>query len=445
MKKLVIVITDSEGATHETETNLPDSVTNQSLSLAGTVLTLTDSEGHEVTVDLASAIPTDTDTTNASLALDGYTLTLTDSAGSVVTADLTDLAGGGTDNLVVGTDYTTAPTASGNGIAAGDGAKASATAGIALGANADSSAGQDAIAIGSGSKATHANSVAIGVNSESSGENEFSVGKPTARRKVTNVADGVSATDAATVGQLNTVASSASSKLVVQQAYATAPIATGVNSMAAGTASEASGYDSVALGVSATASGPESIAIGAFATASDGDSIAIGNGALASKYNAVAIGSGSIASSADTVSFGTDTVQRRLVNVGSPSEPNDAVNLISSFMPLTVHTVTETPTPSSGNPYEPVFNVINVAEGNFSLTGHETFSAGIPTHVFLSDSENNMIQMTPVTKFTGASGEYILKVKADFTSPPEVSIAVSTGITSIVVLWHPALLYPVNL
>ena len=52
---------------------------------------------------------------------------------------------------------------------------------------------------------TGSNSVILGVGSDGSQSNVVSVGNSTSKRKVVNVADGVSATDAATVGQVRTV------------------------------------------------------------------------------------------------------------------------------------------------------------------------------------------------------------------------------------------------
>lgn len=54
-KKLVINITDSAGSVHSAEAVLPEqtAVTNDSFTLSGTTLTLTDSNGNAVDVDLA--------------------------------------------------------------------------------------------------------------------------------------------------------------------------------------------------------------------------------------------------------------------------------------------------------------------------------------------------------------------------------------------------------
>jgi len=68
----------------------------------------------------------------------------------------------------------------------------------------------NATAIGANATASHKNSVALGYNSATAGENEVSVGYYNSDtdklyRKITNVADGVADTDAATVGQLKAI------------------------------------------------------------------------------------------------------------------------------------------------------------------------------------------------------------------------------------------------
>jgi autotransporter adhesin len=104
-----------------------------------------------------------------------------------------------------------------NAIAIGSGA--TATGSIATGANSaaanggaaygDNSVatGANAAAFGTGAQATAANSVAIGAGSVASAANTVSVGAPGAERRVTNVAAGIAPTDAANMGQLNSMAS----------------------------------------------------------------------------------------------------------------------------------------------------------------------------------------------------------------------------------------------
>src|SRR6185437_16108748 len=99
--------------------------------------------------------------------------------------------GGGTttNTYQTSTDNTSSASATGsNSTAAGAGSTAS---------------GNNSTAIGSGSAATGDNSVAIGAGSVASASNTVSVGSVDHERTVSNVANGVNASDAANVGQLN--------------------------------------------------------------------------------------------------------------------------------------------------------------------------------------------------------------------------------------------------
>jgi autotransporter adhesin len=100
--------------------------------------------------------------------------------------------GGGTNTVnntyQTSTNNTTVASATGNNsTAAGAGATAS---------------GNNSTAVGSGSSAAGDNSVAIGAGSVASTSNSVSVGSAGNERTVTNVANGVNATDAVNVGQL---------------------------------------------------------------------------------------------------------------------------------------------------------------------------------------------------------------------------------------------------
>ena len=86
-------------------------------------------------------------------------------------------------------------------VAVGTGAAASGTNSTAVGDDALAS-GDYAVAIGSGAQATHANSVAIGSGSTTQAPGTVSVGAPGSERRITNVAPGVSGTDAVNVDQL---------------------------------------------------------------------------------------------------------------------------------------------------------------------------------------------------------------------------------------------------
>ena len=123
--------------------------------------------------------------------------------------------------------------------------------------------------------------------------------------KVTNVADGVDATDAATIGQLNSLATDFKA------------VNTSLKYVRFG----------ASVAATAQASGTDSVAIGGNAFANAAGALAIGRDAVASGKNSVAIGIGSQASQPNVVSFGSATVQRRLTNVADAQDDFDAVNL----------------------------------------------------------------------------------------------------------------------
>lgn len=96
--------------------------------------------------------------------------------------------------------------ASNGGASFGDGAVATGPSATAVGPNASATVA-NGTAIGNGATVTAPNSVAIGNGSLANQINTVSVGSVGNERRITNVAPGVAATDAATVGQLTTVAS----------------------------------------------------------------------------------------------------------------------------------------------------------------------------------------------------------------------------------------------
>lgn len=114
-------------------------------------------------------------------------------------------------------------TSRGTGSAVGAFSTAEAN-GVAVGTFAN--AGQGSVAIGTGSKATSQfghGSIALGASSVSQGADEVSFGCATGEcqygmagftRRLTNISDGISATDAASMGQLNVVSGVANNALV---------------------------------------------------------------------------------------------------------------------------------------------------------------------------------------------------------------------------------------
>ncbi|BDH45567.1 hypothetical protein TUM12370_16110 [Salmonella enterica subsp. enterica serovar Choleraesuis] len=119
--------------------------------------------------------------------------------------------------LAVNSDKTQKPTAAGkDAVALGANAKADKTSGVAIGSQASSQGeraialgeksqaqGEGSLAMGSGSKATGKNSVALGSNSSATEDNVVSLGSSGNERRMTNLARGINASDAATVGQMN--------------------------------------------------------------------------------------------------------------------------------------------------------------------------------------------------------------------------------------------------
>ena len=83
----------------------------------------------------------------------------------------------------------------------------------ALGPNANAS-GVNSVALGAGAIAPASNAVALGANSIASEPNTVSFGSPDSERRVTNVAPGRAASDAATIGQLGDASNAFRSEIV---------------------------------------------------------------------------------------------------------------------------------------------------------------------------------------------------------------------------------------
>jgi autotransporter adhesin len=97
------------------------------------------------------------------------------------------------------------------------GAAASAANGGAAFGDGAVATGANATALGPNASATAANAVSIGAGSTNSVANTVSVGTAGNERRITNVAAGVSPTDAVNVGQLNSVAAGFASELGLLQ------------------------------------------------------------------------------------------------------------------------------------------------------------------------------------------------------------------------------------
>ena len=108
-------------------------------------------------------------------------------------------------------------------IAIGPDAKATLTNATALGRFSAATAA-NTTALGSGSTATQNSSVALGSGSVANVANTVSVGTSTARRRIVNVAPGVANSDAATLGQVKTIATAAAEAEIASAAVSTSMI-----------------------------------------------------------------------------------------------------------------------------------------------------------------------------------------------------------------------------
>uniref|UniRef100_UPI00370987FC YadA-like family protein n=1 Tax=Burkholderia multivorans TaxID=87883 RepID=UPI00370987FC len=204
------------------------------------------------------------------------------------------------------------------------GANANAVAGnsVALGANASTN-GTSALALGTAASASAMNSVALGANSIANQVGVVSVGSAGAERRIVNVGDAQSGTDAvnlrtldaklatnttATLNQVNDQVAQIKSTLDAMPQTATdggyfvadgagdgsdAPTVTpGQGGLAAGAGAASSGFGGVAVGTAARATGTQATALGTDAQALNGNATAIGGGAAANGSSSVAIGSG---------------------------------------------------------------------------------------------------------------------------------------------------------
>jgi trimeric autotransporter adhesin len=155
--------------------------------------------------------------------------------------------------------------------------------------------GDRSVAIGTGARAQFDDSVAIGSNSQAYASNTVSVGRKGAEKRVTNVADGVVATDAATVGQLSALQKSLSSGPVLRSMLLTDTsslnyIAVSPNVMTGAPTQASDDLNAMAIGPSANASGVNALSVGAGAGAARAGSTAVGSRAAALAINSTVIG-----------------------------------------------------------------------------------------------------------------------------------------------------------
>ncbi|MFL9882989.1 YadA-like family protein [Paraburkholderia agricolaris] len=138
-----------------------------------------------------------------------------------------------------------------------------------------------------------------------------------------NVANGVDATDAVNLGQLNAAISGAVSNIAVN----TADPFFGAQGDSNTEGALASGTHAVAAGANAQATGTNAVAAGANSVASGNNATALGASANAGADNSVALGQGSVADRANTVSVGAAGQERQITNVAAGVQGTDAVNV----------------------------------------------------------------------------------------------------------------------
>ncbi|TXC83429.1 ESPR-type extended signal peptide-containing protein [Paraburkholderia azotifigens] len=157
--------------------------------------------------------------------------------------------------------------------------------------------GNRAVAIGTGARAQYDDSVAIGSNAQVYESGTVSVGRKGGEKRVTNVADGINATDAATIGQLSALQKSLSSPTqpVLRSALLTETsaldyIKVSPNVMTGAPTQVSSDLNAMAIGPSANASGANAVAVGAGSGAARAGSTAVGSRAAALALNSTVIG-----------------------------------------------------------------------------------------------------------------------------------------------------------
>ena len=171
-------------------------------------------------------------------------------------------------------------------------------------------------------------------------------------RVLTGLKDGIKASDAATVGQLQAAAGNISSRDDNGLGIASAPgknglavgagakasgeesnsfgagsVASGSNSIAYGTKASATAKNTTAVGHKSTASGTNATAFGQGSQALGGNSLAMGGDSIASGNNSVSLGQGSVASRDNTVSIGSTGHERQISNVAAGTADTDAANV----------------------------------------------------------------------------------------------------------------------
>ena len=199
-----------------------------------------------------------------------------------------------------------------NAISIGLNSKTEKLSDIAIGPDSRAAGGY-AVALGKGSEATGYSSVALGHNSVASGQNTVSVGNDDLKRRITNVADGLNDSDAATVGQLNAMQSAYTNSGIVGGSMDNNTLATGA----------------VAIGKDSKVHGTGSVAIGTGSKVEQHNSVAIGRSAIVKGAGSVALGASSVATEDNVLSLGRNdgSLGLRIVNMKDGIKERDAVTV----------------------------------------------------------------------------------------------------------------------
>ncbi|HKT99717.1 MAG TPA: YadA-like family protein [Paraburkholderia sp.] len=208
----------------------------------------------------------------------------TEASGDPPAGKLAD-AGTGTGNVAAGAGASVANEAS-NAAAIGANATVAANNGVAIGAGS-SSTGEASVAIGQGAAASGNNAVALGAGSVAAEDNTVSVGSANQTRRMTNVADGVNASDAATKGQLDRAMGGMQGQIndVARRAYSGIAAATALTMIPS---VDQGKTISVGIGA-ATYKGYQAVAIGGEARVTENLKVKAGVG-LSSDGNTVGMG-----------------------------------------------------------------------------------------------------------------------------------------------------------
>jgi len=223
-----------------------------------------------------------------------------------------------------------------------------------------SATGLGSTALGVGATATNEGDVALGSGSTtekvvattgdtingkaytyagSAPDSTVSVGQPTYKRTVTNVAAGrvsATSTDAVNGSQLYATnqavddlgiqVNALSTSIADLQNNQSGHVSTSITNLQSGKDGYLQVNDTSAKGTP-QATGNDATAGGAGAVASGNTSTAVGSGAQATASNSVALGSGSVADRADSVSVGRAGHERQVTHVAAGTAGTDAVNV----------------------------------------------------------------------------------------------------------------------